>query len=62
MEITQFLLQDQVKWKRAKDRNPLILNGGRQCVKTWLLKKEEMFLFLGSNQARFPSYQADFPV
>ena len=39
MEITRFLLQDLVKWKRAKDRKPLILNGVRQCGKTWLLKE-----------------------
>ena len=39
MKITRFLLQDLVKWKRAKDRKPLILNGVRQCGKTWLLKE-----------------------
>ena len=50
MEITRFLLQDMVKWKRSKDRKPLILNGVRQCGKTWLLKE------FGKKEFRFSLY------
>lgn len=39
MNISRFLLQDLIKWRRSKNRKPLILNGVRQCGKTWLLRE-----------------------
>lgn len=39
MQIPRFLFHDLMQWKRSKDRKPLILNGVRQCGKTWLLKE-----------------------
>ena len=39
MKIERALFQDLVKWKNSKRRKPLILNGVRQCGKTWLLKE-----------------------
>lgn len=39
MKIERSLFQDLVKWKSSARRKPLILNGVRQCGKTWLLKE-----------------------
>lgn len=39
MKIERSLFQDLVKWKNSTTRKPLILNGVRQCGKTWLLKE-----------------------
>ena len=38
MNIERFLIQDLIRWKDSPRRKPLILNGVRQCGKTWLLK------------------------
>ena len=38
MNIERFLIQDLIHWKDSPRRKPLILNGVRQCGKTWLLK------------------------
>ena len=37
--MQRFLMQDLVKWKNSSYRKPLILQGVRQCGKTYLLKK-----------------------
>ena len=39
MNIERFLIQDLIRWKDSRNRKPLILNGVRQCGKTWLLKQ-----------------------
>ena len=39
MKIERTLFHDLVKWKNSPRRKPLILNGVRQCGKTWLLKE-----------------------
>lgn len=39
MKIERSLFQDLVEWKNSTRRKPLILNGVRQCGKTWLLKE-----------------------
>lgn len=39
MKISRFLFHDLTQWKLSQDRKPLILNGVRQCGKTWLLKE-----------------------
>jgi hypothetical protein len=39
MKIERALLQELVRWKKSPRRKPLILNGVRQCGKTWLLKE-----------------------
>ena len=39
MKIERSLFQELVKWKNSTRRKPLILNGVRQCGKTWLLKE-----------------------
>jgi len=39
MNIERFLIQDLIRWKESPRRKPLILNGVRQCGKTWLLKR-----------------------
>ena len=39
MKIERSLFQDLAKWKNSTRRKPLILNGVRQCGKTWLLKE-----------------------
>ena len=38
MIIERSLIQKLKEWKDSSDRKPLILNGVRQCGKTWLLK------------------------
>ena len=38
MIIERSLIQKMIQWKNESDRKPLILNGVRQCGKTWLLK------------------------
>ena len=37
--MQRFITKDLIKWKNAKDRKPLLLQGIRQCGKTWLLKE-----------------------
>ena len=39
MKIERTLFDELVRWKDSRDRKPLILNGVRQCGKTWLLKE-----------------------
>jgi predicted AAA+ superfamily ATPase len=39
MKIERTLFNKLVRWKDSRDRKPLILNGVRQCGKTWLLKE-----------------------
>jgi len=39
MKIERSLFQDLIRWKNSTRRKPLILNGVRQCGKTWLLKE-----------------------
>lgn len=35
----RYIYEDLLKWKKNKDRKPLILNGARQVGKTWILKE-----------------------
>ena len=39
VKIKRTLFPDLVNWKKSRRRKPLILNGVRQCGKTWLLKE-----------------------
>ena len=37
--MKRFLMDELIKWKNNRQRKPLILQGGRQVGKTWLLKE-----------------------
>lgn len=37
--MERIVFQDLIEWKNRTDRKPLILNGGRQVGKTWLLRE-----------------------
>ncbi len=39
MKIVRKLFNELVQWKRSTRRKPLLLNGVRQCGKTWLLNE-----------------------
>lgn len=63
MKITRTLFQDMVAWKKAPNRKPLIVNGVRQCGKTWILKefgKKEFASALYFNFERDPGLSAFF--
>ena len=63
MKITRTLFQDMAAWKNAPNRKPLIVNGVRQCGKTWLLKefgKKEFASALYFNFERDPGLSAFF--
>lgn len=48
--MKRMLYEELLKWKRNKDRKPLIVKGARQTGKTWLLRR------FGENEYRYVAY------
>ena len=65
--MERVVFQNLIEWKNKTDRKPLILNGGRQVGKTWLLRefakreyKKEAYVMCRKNDFVKQIFSTDF--